>query len=88
MKHEYLMAEDLYEMNSINKGRSDKTCEHCGKTIKQGTSHKVAKFYPEFSSYPLHEKCISAFEKSLRTGDPLEKLQDERREKLDRLNEL
>jgi hypothetical protein len=64
--HEYLNEEDYYETNSVGAGRSDKWCAHCGGTIKKGTSHRVAKFYPEFASYPLHIKCEADFMESLR----------------------
>lgn len=64
-KHEYLKKEDFYETRSVNKGRTDKICDHCGKIIKKGTPHKMAHFYPEFESYALHEKCVEGFIKSL-----------------------
>ena len=65
-KHEYLKEEDYYESRSVGtKARSDKTCEHCGKTIKQGTPHEMHHFYPEFASYATHKECVEAFKKSL-----------------------
>jgi hypothetical protein len=65
-KHEYLKREDLYETREVGKGRSDKTCEHCDKTIKKGTRHKVHHFYPEFADYATHLKCSEDFIASLR----------------------
>jgi hypothetical protein len=64
-KHEYLENENYYETKSVGKGRTDKTCEHCGGNIPAGTEHVVHKFYPEFSSYPTHLKCEKAFMDSL-----------------------
>lgn len=64
-KHEYLLVEDYYENNPVDKGRSTKICEYCGKSISKGKSHDVHKFYPEFSSYPTHKKCSEAFINSL-----------------------
>lgn len=64
-KHEYLREEDYYECNSVGKGRIEKTCSHCGKTIGKGTSHDVHKFYPDFDSEPTHKKCTDEFMKSL-----------------------
>jgi hypothetical protein len=67
--HEYLCKEDFYEMNRVGSGRKTKICSHCHGTIAIGTSHKVAKFYPEFESYPVHLECEKAFLESLRTDD-------------------
>ena len=78
-KHEYLKEEDYYESRSVGKGRTDKTCEHCGKTIPKGSPHEVHHFYPEFESYPTHtmdpitgdslkpgeKSCSELFEESL-----------------------
>jgi len=63
--HEYLRAEDHYESRSVGKGRTDKRCAHCGRSIPKGTLHQVHTFYPEFSSYPVHNSCSAAFEVSL-----------------------
>ncbi len=62
----YLKEEDFYELNSVGtKARSNKTCCSCGKLIPMGIPHKVAKFYPEYSSYPLHEECVEDFKETL-----------------------
>jgi hypothetical protein len=66
-KHEYLKEEDYYEARSVGSGRSDKTCEHCGGTIKKGTPHLMHHFYPEFTAYATHEGCADDFKASLRT---------------------
>jgi hypothetical protein len=56
-KHEYLTRKDYYESRSVGKrAHSDKTCEHCGKTIKKGTPHLMHHFYPEFNSYATHDR--------------------------------
>lgn len=68
-KHEYLQAEEYYESTRVGtKARSNKRCEHCGKTIPMGEPHLVHKFYPEFQGYPTHTKCEEDFMKSLRDG--------------------
>ncbi len=64
-KHEYLEREDYYESRSVNKGRSDKTCGHCGGNIPIGTPHLMMHFYPEFNSYAVHEECEQPFIDSL-----------------------
>ena len=63
--HEYLNKESYYENNPVSAGRSNKTCEHCNKTIPKGMPHDVHKFYPEFTSYPTHKKCTPTFLKSI-----------------------
>ncbi len=63
--HEYLREEDYYESRSVGKGRTDKTCEHCGGTIPKGTPHQMHSFYPEFSSCAVHNSCSDAFVASL-----------------------
>lgn len=65
-KHEYLESENFYEWRSVGtRAKSDKTCEHCGQAIYKDTPHKMAHFYPEFYSYPVHEECTDNFLKSL-----------------------
>lgn len=64
-QHEYLKKEDFYEYKSIGAGRTNKTCEYCGKSIPKGTPHYMAHFYPEFSAYPVHKECSDKFESSL-----------------------
>jgi hypothetical protein len=65
-KHEYLKEDDFYEMNHVgSRARSSYFCEHCRNTIPQGEPHLIAKFYPEFQGYRLHEKCEQAFMDSL-----------------------
>lgn len=64
-KHEYLKEEDYYEDRGVKSGRSNKTCEHCGKSIPKGIPHDVHHFYPEYESYPTHLTCSKAFKKSL-----------------------
>lgn len=58
-KHEYLTAEDYYEINSVGtKGRMDKTCEYCGGNIPKGQPHDVHKFYGDggdWPTYPTHK---------------------------------
>ena len=75
-KHEYLTKEDYYESQSVGtKARSDKICEHCGKSIPKGQPHTVHKFYGdgEYPSYPTHKGCDDEFVKSLRDeNDPAE----------------
>lgn len=62
----FLEEENFYELNSVGtKARSNKTCSCCGKSIPMGTPHKVAKFYPEFDNYPLHEECVEEFKSDL-----------------------
>lgn len=53
-KHEYLSEDEYYEPRSVSRGRSDKTCEFCGRVIPKGTPHEMHHFYPEFDSYPTH----------------------------------
>lgn len=48
-------TEDYYEDRSVNKGRSDKNCVYCGKTIPKGQKHTMHHFYPEFDSYATHD---------------------------------
>lgn len=50
-----LDSEDYYESRTVTKGKSDKTCCFCGKTIPRGQPHTVHKFYPEFQSYNTHD---------------------------------
>lgn len=65
-KHEYLKKENYYESRGVGtRAHRDKTCAHCGKTIKQGTPHDMHHFYPEFDSYPTHKECFEAFIESL-----------------------
>lgn len=47
--------EEYYESRSVSKGRSDKTCVECGKTIPKGQKHTMHHFYPEFSAYATHD---------------------------------
>ena len=64
--HEWLRYKDYYEAKAIgNKARSDKTCEHCGKTIQKGTPHYIHHFYPEFAVYPTCIDCDKDFIESL-----------------------
>lgn len=57
-KHEYLKEDMYYESHSVGtKARSDKTCEHCGKSINKGVPHMNHKFYGEdgdWPTYPTH----------------------------------
>lgn len=67
-KHEYLLKENYYEYRRINKGRTDKICEHCGEIIKIGTLHDVHKFFDDdgsYPSYPTHINCSELFKESL-----------------------
>ena len=64
-KHDYLERDDFYEYRTVNKGRSNKTCEHCGLDIPIGTPHLMMHFYPEFASYPVHRACEDEFMESL-----------------------
>lgn len=64
-KHEYLQKENFYETRSVKKGKSQKTCGHCGKTIGIGMPCDTHHFYPEFASYSTHLSCSDAFLKSL-----------------------
>lgn len=65
-KHEYLKADDYYEARGVGTGaRSNKTCEHCGKSIPKGIPHDMHHFYPEFEAYPTHKKCSTKFINSL-----------------------
>lgn len=68
-KHECLRYEDYYESRTVSKGRSDKTCEHCGKSIPIGMKHDMHHFYPEFESYPVHLECSDDFLNSLITNE-------------------
>ena len=72
-KHEYLSHEEYYESKSVNKGRSNKTCEHCGVTISIGTPHDMHIFYPEFASYAVHKHCHDDFMLSLNTSKDFER---------------
>jgi len=68
-KHEYLREEDYYESRSIQKGRTDKYCEGCHKTIPKGMPHLMHHFYPEFDAYATHVECEQIFKDSLITED-------------------
>lgn len=69
-KHEYLTKKEFYETRSVGtRARSDKRCEHCGKTIPQGTPHDLHHFYPEFTSYPTHKDCTKPFLESLNDNE-------------------
>lgn len=82
VKHEYLLREEYYESKSVNKGRTDKTCEYCGKTIPQGTPHDMHHFYPEFTAYAVHKKCHDNFLESLLTEeDERKRLEEEELER-------
>lgn len=65
-KHEYLRKEDYYETRSVQKGRSQKICEHCEGTIGIGKPCDTHHFYPEFASHSTHLSCTEAFMKSLK----------------------
>ena len=71
VKHEYLEAENYYESRSVNKGRSSKTCEHCGGNIPVGMKHDMHHFYPEFQAYAVHINCHDDFIASLLTEEDL-----------------
>lgn len=63
----HLKKEDFYEFNKVGtRARSDKTCTCCGNIIPKGQPHLVAKFYPEFMSYPIHEDCKDDFMSKLK----------------------
>lgn len=66
-KHEHLQDDDYYESSTVKKGRSNKTCEHCGKPIPIGMPHTVHKFYGDgdYPNYPTHNECVENFKKSL-----------------------
>lgn len=65
-KHEFLKREDYYESRSVGtKARSNKTCEHCNKSIPKGTPHDMHHFYPEFEAWATHKKCSKPFIESL-----------------------
>lgn len=67
-KHEYLQEEDYYESRGVGtRARGDKWCAHCGQKIPKGEPHTVHSFYPEFASYPTHDRCNQDFKASLRT---------------------
>jgi len=70
-KHEYLMAEDHYEVRSVKKGRKEKVCEYCGRAIPIGAPANTHTFYPEFQAYDTHLKCSDDFEASLNTQEDI-----------------
>ena len=67
-KHEYLKKDYYYESSIVNKGRSNKVCEHCDNGIPIGVRHKVHKFYSDdgdYPTYPTHINCSEDFKESL-----------------------
>lgn len=69
--HEYLKAEDYYEISSVSSGRKTYYCAHCGGTIAKGNSQDVHKFYgnDDWPTYRTHKKCTEKFIESLRTEE-------------------
>lgn len=55
-------SKDYYETNHVQKGKSNYTCEFCGKGIGVGNPSAIHKFYPEFSSVRTHTgECENGF---------------------------
>ena len=64
--------EDYYESQLVMKGRINKTCGYCNKSIPKGQKHEVHKFvcygdYPTIPTHlvnPIHGDALQSGEKS------------------------
>jgi ribosomal protein L24E len=59
MMHNAKKKENMtfYNEKHVNKGRTDRICSWCGKTIQKGTPYYMLVDMESFIQYPVHEDC-------------------------------